>query len=245
LVVGEELVMARLFLIAVTIALALAAAACGGGDDDTGSPFGGNVPGDSGKVTPGANIKGKGECEVKVAGDVQASWKGDGGVDAVGSDYWLSDDELRKALEFLATGTGEAKKKEVDEAMKKDPRFFILLINCAETAGEGIVSLSPSNDSKYSDIPFGPGEYTIASAGALGGAENPKEFGALFSGGGDDLWKVVERGSLKITKWDSSGIRGSFNFKVEEAFAEGTTPKNASVEGTFDFPCPTGDKCKR
>ena len=221
-----------------------ALAACGGDDDDdpsSNSPFGK----DSSNSGSSTNIKGKGECEVTVTGDVQTSWKADGGADAVGSDYWLSDDELRKALEFLASGSGDQKKKEVDEAMKDDPRFFILLVNCIPGDEEqGSLTLSPSADAKYADVPFKPGEYVIAQGGVLGSTKNAKEFSVLLSTDQETLWKVSEDGALKITKWDSSGIKGSFNFKAEEAFGMDTTPKTINVSGSFDFPCADGDKCK-
>jgi hypothetical protein len=223
-------------------------AACGGDDDDGGgnSPFGNNDTGGGG-TTPGSisNLKGKGECEVKVTGDVQTSWKADGGADAVGSDYWLSDDDLRKALEFLASGSGDAKKKEVDEMMKRDPRFFILLLNCIPSdSTKGSLTLSPSNEAKYADVPYKAGEYVIGKGGVLGGTDDPKAFGALFATDDETLWQVSEDGTLKITKWNSDGIAGSFNFKAEEGFVTSGTPKKVSVEGTFDFGCPSGN-CKK
>lgn len=234
----------NLATVLATLLLVPALAACGGDDDDGpsgNSPFGDNNS-NSGNST---NIKGKGECEVTVTGDVETSWKADGGADAVGSDYWLSDDELRKALEFLASGSGDQKKKEVDEAMKDDPRFFILLVNCIpDDENKGSLTLSPSSEAKYADIPFKPGDYVIAQGGVLGSTDDRKAFSVLLATDQESLWKVSEDGMLKITKWDSSGVKGSFSFKAEEAFGAGPTPKEISVSGSFDFPCAAGDKCK-
>ena len=234
----------NLAMILATLLLFPALAACGGDDDDDpsgNSPFGDDRS-NSGDST---NIKGKGECEVTVTGDVETSWEADGGADAVGSDYWLSDDELRTALEFLASGSGDEKKKEVDEAMKADPRFFILLVNCIpDDETKGSLTLSPSSEAKYGDIPFKPGDYVIAQGGVFGSAEDPKEFSVLLSTDEESVWKVSEDGTLKITKWDNSGLKGNFSFKAEEAFAAGATPKKISVSGSFDFPCAGGEKCK-
>ncbi len=239
-----------LMILAGALLLVPAMFACGGDDDDEGesglSPFGNNKPGGGG-TTPGnvSNIKGKGECDVKVTGDVQLSWKSDGGSDAVGSDYWLSDDDLRQALGFMASATGDAKKEEVDEAMKKDPRFFIIILNCIPADSQkGSLTLLPSNEAKYADIPFKSGEYVVSEGGVLGGTDDPRAFGALLTTGDESLWQVSENGTLKITKWDSSGIAGNFNFKVEEGFVASGTPKTATVEGKFDFPCAGGGKCK-
>jgi hypothetical protein len=175
------------------------------------------------------NIKGGGDCEVKVTGDVTVSWKGDGGADAVGTEYWMSEDEIREALEFLATGTKEEKERQVEEAMKEEPRLYILLLNCTSTDDRGQnITLSPSAQATYGDVPFKAGDYVIPVGGALGGAEDPGEFGVLFGVEGDDLWKVSEAGALKITRWDNKGIAGTFNFKAEEVFAEAAAGRSAS-----------------
>lgn len=240
-------------LLAVFVIAALAFAACGGDDDDNGGGgFAG--PGGSGdskesstKATGGSTSGGggsaasnNGSCEVSVTGDVSATWKGRGGASAVGSDYWYSVDEMKKIV-----GTLKSANESVDDAMKKDPRLYLLILNCTSTEGGGknSISLFPSNSSKYKDVPFQPGEYVIPKQGGLGGVENPGEFGVLLSVG-DGSFKVAEAGKLKITKFDKTGIAGTFIYKGEEGFAQGT-PKKVSVEGKFDFACPAGDNCKK
>ena len=128
--------------------------------------------------------------------------------------------------------------------MKKDPRVFLLILNCtsSEGGGKNSISILPGNDSKYKDVPFQPGEYTIPVQGALG-ANKAGEFGVLLSAG-DKSFKVTEAGKLKITKFDKTGIAGTFSYKGQDAFAEGT-PKKVAVEGKFDFPCAAGDNCKK
>lgn len=227
-------------LLAVLSLGLLVLASCGGDDDDDSrTPLDPKDQGGNGgsKVV---DTKGGGKCEVNVTGDVTVSWKGDGGAEALGSDYWLSEDDMRQAFEFIVSGTKEEKEKQVEEAMKGDPRFFILLVNCiSDEDSDILLSLSPSNAAKYADVPFGPAQYTMGP----GGSEDPKVFSALLSTGGDEIWKISEAGTLKITKWDKKGIAGTFNFKAEETFAEGT-PKKVSVEGSFDFDCTNGNKCE-
>lgn len=230
---------------AVSVIAALALAACGDNDDDDGgftgpggskdSPTRGSTSG--GGASAASN---NGGCEVTVTGDVSASWKGRGGASALGSDYWYSDDEMKKIV-----GTLKSANESVDDAMKKDPRLYLLILNCTSTEGGGknSISLFPSSKSKYKDVPFQPGEYVIPKQGGLGGGENPGEFGVLLSVG-ESGFKVAEAGKLKITKFDKTGIAGTFSYKGEEAIAQGT-PKKISVEGKFDFACPAGDNCKK
>lgn len=230
-------------LMAGMVAASLVLGACGG-DDDGGSPAG---PGGFGARKDGATqasgsgaSSGTGSCEVNLTGDVKVSWKGRGGASAAGSDYWYSDDEMKKML-----GVMKSSKESVDDAMKKDPRLFLLILNCtsSEGGGKNSVSILPSGDSKYKDVPFQAGEYAIPVQGALGGAAKPGDFGVLLSVG-EGAYRVVEAGKLKITKFDKSGIAGSFSYKGEEVFGEGK-PKVVNVEGKFEFRCPAGENCKK
>ena len=94
---------------AIAIAALALAAACGGDSGGNGSArpgtFGGGQPsggtsGGSGKsdASSGSGANASGSCEVKISGDQTLTVKGGGGAGSVGSDYWLSDDDLRTAL---------------------------------------------------------------------------------------------------------------------------------------------------
>jgi hypothetical protein len=192
---------------------------------------------------------GAGSCEVKVSGDEDVSFSSGGGIAAVGSDYWYSDEELRTSLRMMARlggGKNDAElDREVDAAMKQDPRLTLLVLNCGLGTDEsgGSVSLLPGNESRYADVPFGPKTYTIAKGGIFGGGAGKGEFSALFSLK-DGVWALDEPGTLEITRFDKSGIAGRFSFKASERFAGGT-PKKVAVQGTFNFPCTAGANCKR
>ncbi|MFO0633026.1 MAG: hypothetical protein U0168_09275 [Nannocystaceae bacterium] len=75
-------------------------------------------------------------------------------MSALGSDYFMNDEELRKAVTMFNGG------KTVDEAMKQDPRIYTLIVNCS---GGGLnLNFLPAAHSKYADVPFGPKKYELA-----------------------------------------------------------------------------------
>ena len=194
-------------------------------------------------------MSGAGRCEVKVSGDENVSFSSGGGPAAVGTDYWYSDAELRQSLRMLEKVGGSSKSdaeidRAVDAAMRQDPRFMLLVVNCGNAAEKnGSVSLLPGEGSKYADVPFGAKSYTIAKGGLLGGGAKAGEFSVIFSVK-DGVYALDEPGELKITKFDKSGIAGTFSFKATERLAQGA-PKKVTVQGTFDFPCSGGANCKK
>ena len=59
---------------------------------------------------------------------------------SAGSEYWMTDEELRGALAMMVRIGGDKPAKEevdrkVDEAMKKDPRLWLLIMNCSTDDG--------------------------------------------------------------------------------------------------------------
>ena len=156
---------------------------------------------------------------------------------SAGSEYWMTDEELRGALAMMVRIGGDKPSKQeidakVDEAMKKDPRLWLLMMNCS--TDDGFLNLSASNSSKSSDIAFGPHAYVIASDPKAG------EFGAMFSTkrGKHTGYHLVAPGKLEITKFDASGITAAFGFE-----AESRDNQHVTVKGSFDFGC-AGRKCK-
>jgi hypothetical protein len=61
---------------------------------------------------------------------------------------------------------------------------------------------------------------------------------------GDDFFGLDEPGELTITKFDKTGIAGSFTLKGTEQFAFGAPAKKITIQGTFDYPCDGGQNCK-
>jgi hypothetical protein len=225
--------------------IALTLAACGKSSNST---AGSNAPS---PASPSANAPGgaaatgpQDRCEVHVTGSQTVDIIGtkprggqDGKVSA-GSEYWLTDDELRSALATLVRIGGDKPSKEevdrkVDEAMKEDPRLWLLLMNCS--TADGFLNLSASNSSRSSDIPFGPHTYVIASDPKAG------EFGGMFSleQGKHASYRLAAPGKLEITKFDATGITGTFGFEAETY----DKSQRVAVKGSFDFGC-AGQKCK-
>ena len=184
----------------------------------------------------------KGSCQTKISGDETIEFTGSGGVSAVGTDYWYTEDEMREILRQIASfgegKTDEQIEQEVEDGMQLDPRFILLLLNCVDPSGSPSISLSPSSGSKYADVPYEARTYVIkAGEGLFGGSETPGEFGVLMTVG-ETSYRVSVDGEINITKFDGSGIAGTFSFGAEDIFpAEGQTAKVITVEGSFDFAC--------
>lgn len=218
-------------------ALLLLVGSCGGdGDDDP----------DLTRIPTSDVLGGEpqaGSCSVTLSGDENITIQGNGGPAAAGSDYWLSDQELRDALEMLLKASGTAEDEledEVEAAMASDePKLYLLILNCIDRDDRAnTLSLLPSNGSTYGDVPFEPGTYEIPAAGA---EQGPGTFTVLLAAN-DASYKVKNAGVLELTKFDETGIAGEFSFVAEERSADGDA-KEVSVSGRFDFECTGGEAC--
>ena len=187
-------------------------------------------------------------CEIAIAGETTVRIAADAPRDATqgklaaSTDYWLSDGQLRMALETME-GLGSKlspaeKQRKVDESMKKDPRFMVLLINCLSE--EGGVIFSPTSGSKYAHVPMKAGSYAIVPNGRT----RPGEFTAMFhlaTRGKRESYSVAEPGKLVVTRFDRKGITGTFSFKAEQ---RGKGSKKVDVNGSFSYAC-TGEACQK
>jgi hypothetical protein len=186
-------------------------------------------------------------CELTVTGDSTVTIKADAPRDlqgklATSTDYWLSDAQVRTALEMLQSMssklTAEDKKKKVDEAMTKDPKFMVLLINCL--ADDGGVAFTAAEKTRYADIPMKPASHAIVPS------DHPKpgELTAFFHVGGNgkrESYDIREPGKLTLTQFDRKGIVGTFSFKAEQ---RGKVNKKVTVTGSFNYGC-VGDACQK
>jgi hypothetical protein len=187
-------------------------------------------------------------CEIAVGGEATASIKADVSGDAsqgklaAVTDYWMSDPQLRSALSVTenlgSKATPAERQRKVEEAMKKDPRFMLLVINCLTDDG-GIV-LSASSPSKYADVPIKPASYPIVADGSRAG-----EFTPMFHTGGGSAkrvsYRLTEPGKLTLTRFDRKAIAGTFTFKAE---SRGKDTKHITVTGSFHYRC-RGDACQK
>jgi hypothetical protein len=232
--------------VVLAVFLALIPAACGkSSDGKAGSKAA--LPASPAPTTPGAAVADTGpqdRCEVHVTGsqtlDIVAT-KPRGSPSpkiSVGTEYWYTDDELRMALATMVRIGGDKPSKEevqrkVDEGMKKDPRLWLLMMNCA--TDDGFLNLSASNSSTSKDIPFGPHTYVIASEPKAG------ELSTMFSikQGKHQSYHLAAPGKLEVAKFDASGITAAFAFEAESY----DKSQHVSVKGSFDFGC-AGQKCK-
>lgn len=199
-------------------------------------------------TTAGVAAADTNHCELSATGESSASIKVDApagtaqGKLAASTDYWLSDAQIRMAvstLQNLGSKLSPAEKqRKADEAMKKDPRFMLLIINCL--ADEGGIIFSAARDSKYADVPLEPASYSIVPNGRT----RPGEFTVMFHlspGGKRESYSVSEPGKLVLTQFDRKGIAGTFSFKAEQ---RGKTPKHVAVTGSFKYHC-LGEACQK
>lgn len=187
-------------------------------------------------------------CEIAVTGESNATIKVDAPVGtaqgklAASTDHWLSDAQIRMAVSTLQNLGGKLtaaeKQRKVDEAMTKDPRFVLLIINCL--ADEGGIILSASSSSKYADVPLRPASYPVVPNGRT----RPGELTVMFHlspGGKRRSYSVTAPGKLVLTQFDRKGIAGTFRFKAEQG---GKTPEHVAVTGSFHYHC-TGEACQK
>ena len=190
-------------------------------------------------------------CEVQVTGDVTTSFVATRAKSApveemsrlgAAADYWLTDDEIRKGLDMLQRSFASSSKPptdaeiaaKVDQAMKEDPRVMLLLLNCGK--GESHLTFSPTKGSKYADVPYGPKKYRLTAAD-----DKPGDFTLMFPSveiDGQKTGLAPGDGTFEITKFDDTGIAGTFTFP---ATADG---KKVTVAGSFSYACAGGSKCK-
>jgi hypothetical protein len=167
-----------------------------------------------------------GSCKVVVEGAVQLEDTAPGGQAAISTDYWLSEENLRSVVTYL-----EKDPAKIDAAMKADPRFMTLLINCKGTRSS--ISFVAEKDSRYADIPFKPRKYQL-------GTGKPGSFKPLV---------LIDRnayrtkgGTLDVTRFDDTGLAATFQFKATDIASD----NQVTVRGTIDLACPPGyDRCKR
>ena len=87
-------------------------------------------------------------------------------------------------------------------------------------------------DSSPADVPLQPGIYKIAPK-ASPAKNKPGEFIVGFMGFGESMFQATS-GTLKLDRFDMSGVAGSFVIDGNEILM-GSRPMH--VEGTFDMPC--------
>jgi hypothetical protein len=188
-------------------------------------------------VTPAADAEPPADdrCEITVEGDIKDHGFGPGGAAAAASDYWMNEAELRENLASMSRALGE-KNRDIDADMKKDPRFYTLLLNC-QTPGTHL-SLGPTGESKYADIPYGPKKYKIVSTGN----KSPGAFQTMINFKERGVWEVDGEGELDVTRFDKTGLSATFTVNmIEHQYGEAKgPPRKAKVTGSFNFKCRYG-----
>lgn len=157
-----------------------------------------------------------GSCDVTFEGDLQKTYRSPGGASALGSDYFMNEEEIRQALK---TFVGEAK---VEEALRRDPKIYTLIVNCG--VDDLNLNFGAGADSTYADIPFGPKKYEVGNRkgqiAMLGSVQKYEKYFRAKPGS----W-------FEITKFDGSGLQGAFELVIDGDL-------KGKVRGKIDYKCP-------
>ncbi|MFN0148941.1 MAG: hypothetical protein ACKVT1_20750 [Dehalococcoidia bacterium] len=189
----------------------------------TAAAAGANTPPPAAATSPAVS---KEVCVVQVTGSQQGSITDRANRSAVETDYWV----------YTADRINQA----------GGPIGALLLLHCGGRLanGEVTVTIAPSPDSTYADVPFGPRSYVIAPGGLFDDDPARGQFSALLTVG-TTIYEVNEPGRLTIDSFTTGLISGSFSFNATEAsLDDDENLKKVSVQGTFDIPC-AGSQCKK
>jgi hypothetical protein len=233
--------------------IAVLVAACGKSSPPAAGGSGSAPPGGPPKVpdvVPVPNAGKDDHCELHVHGDVTidavvdhahgeaASRRSRAGA---ATDYWMTEDELRVGLAAMAgmaaggNQSYQANATAADEGMKKDPRMFLLTLECGNEVAR--LQLTPVGGSHYADVPYGPKKYVIAS-----GDGQPGQFVAGLGAavdGGRQVFTPSAAGELDVTRFDGKGIAGTFRFPAISNIGRAVT-----VEGSFAYACMGTQACQ-
>jgi len=197
------------------------------------------VPRPGANDPPAAVDTSKGSCEVTVEGDIQTKVVAPADAQSVGTDYWMTPEQIDQAVEMMVNMMVKDKTKaaaEIAKAKKNEPRIMLLIVNCN---GDKVhLTFSPGIGSKYKDVPYAPGKYPIAAT------PRNNEFGVMFSVE-RKFYKPTEGGSIDITRFDKTGLTASFAFPAENTDKLTKAVTKVTVKGKLDYPCPaTNLACK-
>ena len=161
-----------------------------------------------------------------------------------GSDYWNSERQIRKALEVSMASNDPQREAKVEAKMKRDPRFVLLTLSCrgdGDTRHDRGPTLSARG--KYADVPMKPGEYRITPRSK----KEPGTFNASINTRARGVWRPTG-GTVRISQFDRTGIKGTFDFEATAATfgAKKAKARSITVRGRFDIPCAAsgGDRCE-
>jgi hypothetical protein len=149
--------------------------------------------------------------------------------------------DVEDAAKAGATGPSNAdRERKVDEAMKKDPRLFLLMMSCGNESVRLV--FTPASGSKYANIPFKPGHYKILP----GAAAKPGDLAVMprvKDGDALKLYTLAGPGELTLSRFDAHAAVGTFTFPAKSR-ATGGAEKKITVAGSFSYFCKGSASCK-
>jgi hypothetical protein len=197
-------------------ALVLVVAACGSSSSSAApgsmAPGASSAPEASTDANPPSMAAaGGGSCSVDITGATQKSWKSPQNIGTLLVGYWLSASD-RDMLSMTDTEAA-------------------LIFNCQSDSGS--VSFTLTNGTTTAQFPMAPADYVIAPSASTG---DPGQITIIVSLKDDNLWRVAEPGTFKVTTFGGGKFAGTFQVKLTSSVGD------ASVTGLFDLGC-TGSAC--
>lgn len=176
-----------------------------------------------------------GSCDITITGAVQHAYRSGGGAANVATVYWMTDDELRAYFTWKAREETKLQLGEediplfVDQAMARNPRFTTLLIRCPSE--HATITLVPGLGSRYEDVPFRPGTYSIAPSIEVDQTVPGLFVAQVVMAVGDRVvtYTPTGVGALQVTAFDTAHLAGDFSFEAQDGEA------TIVVDGVFDY----------
>ncbi|MCZ7533637.1 MAG: hypothetical protein M5U23_09555 [Acidimicrobiia bacterium] len=180
-----------------------------------------------------------GECTVTVSGDLEGSWTyPQTRLNNFSSDYWTTEQEEREALSIFDSDNSRGTYEEI--IARGEPIVTFFTLGCGPDDDMGVGAALFSTEATVADqMPMGPGSYPI-SGDAFDLANGPPQTMMAFftpESEPDSIWNVLDAGSVEITKWDGTEVRGTFSLDAAESEAFVDNPRSIHVDGTFDYLC--------
>jgi hypothetical protein len=169
---------------------------------------------------PPAPAKDFGTCEVTVTrGTSEIIDTSKGGLMTIGTEYWLSDEEIRKTIE-LTTRDPAAREARLNAEIKT----YLLQLNCGGRNAKAM--LSPADGTTKAMMPMGPGKYVVKAMA------EPGQLTGMFSLGTESAF-IDGTGTFEVTAWDHDHFAGRFDIPTQ------SNGEKIQFRGNFDLKCHT------
>lgn len=171
-------------------------------------------------------------CDVQVTGskNIHLFIPYKHGETGASSDYWLAAGQKKAGNETLDKAFNQK------TAPNSETLVGPIMFSCRAPDGKIKFSIYPSSANKAVQVVYGPKNYMISD----GFSTKPDHLTLMLMKVDGDRYDVDGPGTLKISKFDGTGIAGT----IEWTATQHKTDNHDKFVVSFDFPC-FGDLCKK